>query len=251
MLQIFLLSKPGKDASHVVRQLQSEGHHVSTELPHDSIDLVMSYGGDGTVLYAAQYALKYNVPLYGLFAGTLGFLCSGYCETVLEDLERLANEQADISQRMIISAHIDGKEHTIVNDLVFRNQNIAKMIQVDTCIDGEFFTNFKADGVIVATPTGSTAYNYACGGSIVDAEMDALLLTPIAPQNLFHQGTVLGGNHSIDLRSNDEGVVILDGSRTLTTSQISLTRSNQHLKLVMPQEQRFFDVVREKFHKRR
>lgn len=250
MLHILLLSKPSKDCTHVVRQLQAEGHNVSIDQTDTSIDLVMSYGGDGTVLYAAQYALEYDVPLYGLFAGTLGFLCSGYCESVLEDLERFSHQRVDIAQRMIISAVIDEQHHLIVNDLVLRNQNIAKMIQVDIFLNGNFFTNFKADGVIVATPTGSTAYNYACGGSIVDAEMDALLLTPIAPQNLFHQGTVLGGNHTIELCSNDDGVLILDGSRTIAASQISLFRSNKRLKLVMPQEKKFFDVVREKFHKR-
>jgi NAD+ kinase len=250
MLQILLLSKPGKDSAHVVRQLEAEGHHVYLKPTAAAIDLVMSYGGDGTVLYAAQYALKYDIPLYGLFAGTLGFLCSGYCESVLEDLEHFSQQRVDIAQRMIITACIDGQDHLIVNDLVLRNQNIAKMIQVDVFLNGNFFTNFKADGVIVATPTGSTAYNYACGGSIVDAEMDALLLTPIAPQNLFHQGTVLGGSHVIELCSNDDGIVVLDGSRIITASKISLSQSIKRLKLIMPQEKKFFDVVREKFHKR-
>lgn len=154
-------------------------------------DLVVAVGGDGTVLAAVQRALTHDVPVLGFNLGTMGFLAVAEPEDLEWVLERLIRGDHQTEQRMTIRATVAGQTATGVNDVVVEKVDSQRLIHLDVAVDGERFVTYRADGLIVATPTGSTAYSFSARGPLVDPVLNAMILTPVAAHSLFDRTLVL------------------------------------------------------------
>jgi NAD+ kinase len=154
-------------------------------------DLVLAVGGDGTVLAAAQRALTNDVPILGFNLGTMGFLAEAEPTDLDQVITRLLAGDYEVSERMTVKATIDDASVTGVNDVVVEKVDSQRLIHLDVSVDDERFLTYRADGLIVATPTGSTAYSFSARGPLVDPVLNALILTPVAAHSLFDRTLVL------------------------------------------------------------
>ena len=163
-----------------------------TELDETTgVDLVVAIGGDGTVLKAVRVCLRTGAPIYGINAGNLGFLAEGEPTDLAQTMERLVGEMWFTSDRMMIQASINGGVPVVgLNDVVIEKVESQRTVQLAVSVDGEPFITYTADGVVLATPTGSTAYSLSAGGPLVDPDMDAIVMTPVSPHSLFSRAMV-------------------------------------------------------------
>lgn len=157
----------------------------------DKPDFVLAVGGDGTVLAAAQQALRHDVPLLGFNLGTTGFLAEAEPDDMVEAIDRLMNGDFESVEQMTVAATVNDETATGVNDVVVEKVDSQRLIHLDVSVDGAHFLTYRADGLIIATPTGSTAYSFSARGPLVDPSLDALILTPVAAHSLFDRTLVL------------------------------------------------------------
>lgn len=162
-------------------------------------DMVLAVGGDGTVLAAAQHALAHDVPVLGFNLGTVGFLAEAEPENLDLVIGRLLAGDYEVAERMTVKATVDGDSATGVNDVVVEKVDSQRLIHLDVSVNDEHFLTYRADGLIVATPTGSTAYSFSARGPLVDPVLSALILTPVAAHSLFDRTLVLPGNSKLSI----------------------------------------------------
>ena len=164
----------------------------ATDLDEGSeVDLIVAIGGDGTVLKAVQLGLRTGAPVYGINAGHLGFLADGEPADLEHALDCIARREWYTSERMMIQASINGSHPVVgLNDVVIEKIENQRTVNLAVSVDEEPFITYSADGVVVATPTGSTAYNLSAGGPLVDPEVEAIVMTPVAPHSLFSRSMV-------------------------------------------------------------
>ncbi len=157
----------------------------------EELELIVGIGGDGTLMRAAHIAHELCVPVIGINLGTVGYLTEVEPENVDEMLRRLSIGDLDTQVRMTVAAELpDGSVLHGINDVVMEKVLSQRLVQISVEVDDEFFTTFRSDGLIIATPLGSTAYSLSAGGPIVDPELDVLILTPVAPHSLMNRPTV-------------------------------------------------------------
>jgi NAD+ kinase len=223
-------------------------------------DLVVVLGGDGTLLSMADCigAAGVNVPILGVNFGSLGFLTEVTLPELYPSLEAALDGRAPIEDRMMLRATTlragaGSAEHIALNDVVVTKAAHARMIELSVWVGEEFVTRIKADGLIVATPTGSTAYNLAAGGPIVQPTLDALLLTPIAPHMLTNRPIVIPAATPVRVRPHiedrDEVYATFDGQAGFELKagdEIRISRANRMLRLIRPSTRSYFEVLREK-----
>jgi len=167
--------------------VQAIGDEAITTPP----ELIVGIGGDGTLLRAAHLAHKLDVPVIGINLGTVGYLTEVEPENMDEMLRLLAEGRLGTQSRMTVAAEMpDGKMLHGINDVVMEKVLSQRVVQISVEVNDEFFTTFRADGLIVATPLGSTAYSLSAGGPVVDPDLDALIMTPVAPHSLMSRPTV-------------------------------------------------------------
>jgi len=184
---------------------------------HES-DLLITFGGDGTIVRAARITAGHNLPILGVNLGRLGFLAELQPWEVSGKLEALVNGQYWLEERMMLHADLKRDERVVrsfeaLNDVVVSRGSIARVIRVDTRIDSQYLTTYVADGVIVATPTGSTAYSLAAGGPILDPHLSNILLTPIVPHLTVATALVLPATARVHLvvSAEYEATLTIDG----------------------------------------
>jgi len=165
----------------------------------DVVDLVLAVGGDGTVLAAAQRALASDVPVLGFNLGTMGFLAEAEPDDLDQVITRLLGGDFEVSERMTVKATVDGVSATGVNDVVVEKVDSQRLIHLDVAVDDEHFLTYRADGLIVATPTGSTAYSFSARGPLVDPVLSALILTPVAAHSLFDRTLVIPASSRLSI----------------------------------------------------
>ena len=164
---------------------------LDTESAHAPLDLIVGIGGDGTLLRAAHAAHELDVPVIGINLGTVGYLTEVDPSKITELLRRLAAADLEVHSRMTVAAETpEGEILHGINDIVMEKVLSQRLVQISIEVDGEFFTTFRADGLIVATPLGSTAYSLSAGGPVVDPDLDVLIVTPVAPHSLMSRATV-------------------------------------------------------------
>lgn len=227
------------------------------------VDLIVVLGGDGTLLGVADRvgAAGVDIPVLGVNFGRLGFLTEVALPEMLPTLESVLNGTATIHERSMLHARTsrDGvtrNEQIVLNDVVVTKGTISRLIYLAVYVDGEFVTDVKADGLILASPTGSTAYNLAAGGPIVHPGLDALLLTPIAPHALGNRPIVLPGRSCITVKqatdaARDELFVTFDGQSGFAFGpgdEVTVTCSDRRLRLVASQARGYYDTLRQKLH---
>jgi NAD+ kinase len=182
----------------VLRQTISEkGSEVVEGAAHP--DMVLAVGGDGTMLAAVQSALREEVPVLGFNLGTVGFLTEAEPAQVGDVVARLVAGDYEVDERMTVTATVNGQSATGVNDVVVEKVDSQRLIDLTVTIDGTRFVTYRADGLLVATPTGSTAYSFSAGGPLVDPDLDALILAPVAAHSLFDRALVLPDSAAIDI----------------------------------------------------
>ena len=225
------------------------------------VDVVLVLGGDGTLLSMAKAIAESgrDVPILAVNFGSLGFLTEITRPEILSSLDTVLNNRATHDLRMMLRATATRRaqaplSHMALNDVVFTRTALSRMIELSVSVGDQFVTTVKADGLIVATPTGSTAYNLAAGGPIVHPSMDALVLTPIAPHMLTNRPIVIPTEREVRVRSTssnagDEVYVTVDGQTGFGLQEgdeIAIVKSERPLRLIRSTTRSYFEVLRQK-----
>jgi NAD+ kinase len=244
-------------------QLAGVGSGARTTTKEDlpkACDLIVLLGGDGTLIGMARRIARaaVDVPIAGVNFGSLGFLTEITLDELYPSLEAVLEGTAEIEERMMLQAQTvrSGRVHTqelVLNDVVITKAALSRIIELAVSVNDKPVMRVRADGLIVATPTGSTAYNLAAGGPIVHPVVDAILLTPIAPHMLTNRPLVVAGPSEIsaepDMNGNDEVFVTFDGQsgHALQAGDIvTIRRAEKPLLLVRSSSRSYFDVLRQK-----
>jgi NAD+ kinase len=221
--------------------------------------MVVSVGGDGTLLATARTVGPYRVPILGINLGSLGFLTETHAEEVETVLEAALDGRAPVDERRTLGVkrdHLyhDEPEHIALNDVVISNADLARLFSLSLLVDGDWVADYRADGLILATPTGSTAYNLAAGGPLILPNVDALVATPICPHSLSQRPLIFPGDARLTIML-PEGQracnvqVTVDGQVGFTISpgeRITIFRAPHPILLVRPPGRSFFSVLRDK-----
>jgi len=221
------------------------------------IQLLIVFGGDGTLLSAARALHGHNVPILAVNLGGLGFLTSVTLDELYPLLDAVLANKHRTSERMMLDAEIiHGGKSTLrqcaLNDVVANKGALARMLDFDVYVDSNHVGRYRADGLIVSTPTGSTAYSLAAGGPIVDPAIDAFVVTPICPHMLTNRPLVVPGTAQIELdfsAAEEPIYVTIDGqigSQLKTGDRVKVTKSVNRVTLVRPPTKTYFQVLRSK-----
>ena len=227
------------------------------DAPPAEADLMIVLGGDGTLLAAARAMAERQVPILGVNLGSLGFLTHVALAELYPTLEEVLAGRSGVDSRMMLESHLvrDGEvvaRKTVLNDVVITKGAIARIIQLAVEIDDQFVALVRADGIIVSTPTGSTAYSLAAGGPILHPSLGAMILTPICPHTLTHRPAVIPDQARVELTlrgSADEVYASFDGQaseRLESGDVVRVVKSQSAVKLVRLAEQNYFHVLRHK-----
>lgn len=222
-----------------------------------SFDLLLSIGGDGTILRAATLVRKSGIPILGINAGRLGFLASVQKENIEAFLQLVIDKKYTISKRTLLSLNISPKNKDIqdinfaMNEISVSRKDTTSMITIDTYLNGEFLNSYWADGLIIATPTGSTGYSMSCGGPILTPDVKSLVITPIAPHNLNARPLVIPDKTEIRLKVSgreDQYLVSLDSRITSIKNEAVLTikKTPFQINMVEIPEETFLKTLRNK-----
>jgi NAD+ kinase len=243
--------------AHLARHLQYP-HGVDSMLIPDLAELIVVLGGDGTLISTARLIGERNVPIVGVNLGSLGFLTEITVDELYSTLESWLAGAQRISERMMLHAVIerDGEEianHLVLNDVVINKGALARIVDLETMINCYDLTTYKADGLIISTPTGSTGYSLSAGGPIIHPSMNCLVLTPICPHTLTNRPVVVSDDSLVvvTVRSlPDEDVFLtLDGQvgvQLRCGDRIQVRRARQSAKLVMSSRMDYFGILRTK-----
>jgi NAD+ kinase len=223
----------------------------------DGIDLMVVLGGDGTLLAAARALHGREIPLFPVNLGGLGFLTAITTDEICPELERAFRNEHRIGKRRMLRCRVLRGESTIagyeaLNDVVLTKSSIARMIDLDAYVDNNFVTSYKADGLIVCTPTGSTAYSLSAGGPIIFPRVEAFCITPISPHTLTNRPVILPDTSIIEIvnkASDGEAYLTIDGQvgePLHCDDRVVASRSPHVLQLIRPPKSMFFDVLRQK-----
>jgi NAD+ kinase len=233
-------------------KLGDRGHSaVAKEDLGKQSDLLITFGGDGTLLSVARNAPA-GVPVLGVNMGTLGFLTEVRVEEFPAMLELVLAGNYTAEDRVAFDVSVDGRSFRVLNDATINKSALARIIDIRVTVSGLFVTTFRADGLIVATPTGSTAYNLSAGGPIVYPTMGAIVITPICPHMLTNRPIVLPDNLDIEIgiaTPNQEIFLTLDGQDGLPITErdhVRIRKSEQTVLLVQSPNKNYFDVLRAK-----
>lgn len=229
----------------------------------EQVDVMLAFGGDGTLLAVASAVANSSadVPVLGINLGRLGFLTEVSRDELTEALDAVLSGRTQVETRLMLNGRLQRKgetvlQHLALNDVVMTRGPLSRMIEIDVTVDGHMVCHVKADGLIVATATGSTAYNLSAGGPIVHPSVDAILLTPIAPHTLTNRPLVLPATAQIGLRpiadphpAAADVVATFDGQYGITLERddaMLIARTPRRLQLLRTSNRTHFDMLREK-----
>ncbi|OAM53307.1 NAD(+) kinase [Methylovorus sp. MM2] len=221
-------------------------------------DLAVVLGGDGTMLTAARALVDYKIPLVGVNRGRFGFLTDLSSESMLDAMERILAGEFNIEQRMLLTASIIRNGEVIsqglaMNDVVVNKSGLSRLIELEINIDGQFVHRQRSDGLILATPTGTTAYALSAGGPILHPTLDAIALVPIAPHTLSNRPIAINSASKVEItliHAEDAGVHF-DGQLNMSIQQgdkVLVERAEKTVSLLHPLGHSHYDMLREKLH---
>ena len=276
---IGILSRPRREQLSVVvppllKWLESRGikavldEETATALPAgskgqtrsavaDATQLLLVLGGDGTMLAAARLAAPRRIPILPINMGSLGFLTSFTLDELYPALEDTLAGSPSISQRVMLQAELVRGGSVIerqlaLNDVVIHKGALARMIQLELSINADFVCRYRADGLIVSSPTGSTAYSLSAGGPIVHPAVEAFIITPICPHMLTDRPVVVRDYCQLEIKMNGDAESVyltLDGQRGVpleSTDILRVQRAKEHLQLIQPPQKPYFEILRNK-----
>ena len=258
-----------KQAEYVKEYLTKKGHKCWTQSAWESADfepkvkesdVVITAGGDGTVLRAAQITANYDVPIAGINHGTLGFLTEIPQDKVDEDLERMLNGDYRLDERCILDVDVKQPDKELqsfhaLNDVVIARGEMARLLGLNVVVNGQKLTYLKSDGIVCSTPTGSTGYTYACGGSVMHPSSRNLQIVGIAPHLTFNHPVVLSADSVIEIEifSGYVCTMNIDGHINMpivdrTTFKVKM--SDLKVKFIRFGEDNFFETLTTKLRTR-
>ncbi|MDX1271400.1 NAD kinase [Bizionia paragorgiae] len=223
----------------------------------DSFDLLVSIGGDGTILRAITYVKNLNIPIVGINTGRLGFLATIQHDEIEDAIKHIFDKNYTLSKRSLLSLETSEENSDIkdlnfaLNEIAVSRKNTTSMITVDTKLNDEYLTSYWSDGLIVSTPTGSTGYSLSCGGPVITPDATSFVLTPIAPHNLSARPLVIEDSTKIELRVHgreDYYLVSLD-SRIITLSNntsVTIRKADFTINMIELPYESFLDTLRKK-----
>jgi NAD+ kinase len=222
-------------------------------------DLVVSIGGDGTLLHAARHVAARDVPLVGINRGRLGFLTDVSPEHMLEAVDAILSGDYLAERRLMLAATLDGEPARgglfALNDVVLQKGDTGRLLDFTTEVDGIYVNTHRGDGLIVATPTGSTAYALSCGGPIIQPNVDALVMVPICPHTLSDRPLVLPAASTIRVTLENAGGsaahVVCDGEplgRVATGDALAISLAKQTVTLLHPRDYNYYELLRSKLN---
>lgn len=220
-------------------------------------DVVFVLGGDGTMLSVSRAVAEKGVPILGINLGSMGFITEINKDELYEVVDRILSGDCAIEERLMLTARIrrDGKEisgYTVLNDVVINKGALARIIDMETSINGRYVTTFKADGLIIATPTGSTAYSLSASGPIIYPTLDSIVVTPICPHTLTNRPILVPHDFTIEvaLRTLSEDVYLtLDGQIGAPLRMddiVEISQAEYKARLLIPYERDYFEILRNK-----
>ena len=215
------------------------------------VDFLISVGGDGTLLSVVRKSFKYDKAVLGINLGTLGFLTDISMEQLPNFIKDLKNNIYKIDNRMMVEGSVNLNKFVAFNDIVISRKSISSMIRIEGKINGKNFNSYYGDGVIISTPTGSTAYNLSVGGPIVYPLTEAFIITPVAPHSLTQRPLVMPVDFEIEFKiiDNQGAVVIVDGQDIYEVEQnqsIKVKIANKKAKMIHRVQRDYFEVLNEK-----
>jgi len=237
-------------SQHDWKSIKREG------IPAD-IEMIVVLGGDGTLLSVARQVWNKNIPILGVNLGGLGFLTEITLDELYPVLEKVLRNDFEINEREVLNAGVirNGKriaEFIVLNDAVINKGALARIIDLETTINGEYLSTFRSDGLIISTPTGSTAYNLSAGGPIVYPSLHTIIITPICPHTLTIRPIIIPDDVKIRalLKSRDEEVTLtLDGQQGFGLEfedVVEVGKAEGHILLIKSPYRQYFELLREK-----
>ncbi len=224
------------------------------------VDLIIAVGGDGTILHAANLAQHHDVPLLGINRGKLGFLADILPNEIQDAIKAVLMGDYTEESRMMLEAKIV-KEKTIthvnlaLNDVVIQRSDTGRMLDFNTSIASQYINSYSGDGLIIATPTGSTAYSLSCGGPIIEPNLDSYVMVPICPHTLSVRPLVLPANKDIEIhligKIDSKADVTIDGRKLceiVPNDTINIKKAPKKTLLIHPPGYDYFEVLRSKLH---
>lgn len=265
MDRFYIITNDAKDKNHEITQkikdyLTSHGKSCVTDKKQaekEKLDCAVVIGGDGTLILAARELLGRRVPLLGVNMGTLGYLTEADVQNLFPALDRLMEGTFTTEKRMMLSGNIKGiKEDVALNDIVVTRSESLHIVQLKLYVNGEYLTSYQADGLIISTPTGSTAYNLSAGGPIVEPTASMILITPICSHSLNKSSIVLSATDDIEIeigsrrnQESEEAVVTFDGTdimRLKTGDRVKVQKAEEVTELIKLSNISFLETLREK-----
>lgn len=228
---------------------------IQRELIPEKSDIILSMGGDGTLLSTARLVGSRGIPILGINIGSLGFLTEQTPESLERNLDRVVAGDYAIQERMVLATtvlnEVNSETLYALNDVVVGRKDI-RMVHLALYSNGDYICSYAADGLIISTPTGSTAYSLAVGGPILNPEMDALIASPIAPHTLTSRPLVFSADEELTLEvesKTDEAHLTLDGQSSISlknSDKVSIRKGGYYVRLVRFKENSFYKVLRSK-----
>ncbi|MDP4144808.1 MAG: NAD(+)/NADH kinase [Bacillota bacterium] len=230
------------------------------KLESKDLDMVITLGGDGTILSTARQLAGYQVPILGVNLGNLGFLSSIEPSELSYAIDAIIKGDYYVEDRLMLKCTIvsgdSNKEYNFLNDIVLSKGTLARIVKYNVNIDKHFYTDFNGDGIIISTPTGSTAYSLSAGGPIIYPTLDMLSITPICPHSLGMRTIVIGANSEVEvnIKSTDQNVFLtVDGQESIQITKQDKVIVNEYpykCKLIKLNNYSYFDVLRKKIVQR-
>jgi NAD+ kinase len=230
---------------------------LSREQVAEQSQLLLVLGGDGTLLAAARVAAPLGIPMLPINMGSLGFLTSFKLEELYPALEETMAGKFTVSERIMLDVQLERagsliERQSVVNEAVIHKGELARMIELELAIDEDFVCRYRADGLIVATPTGSTAYSLSAGGPIVHPSVESWIITPICPHTLSDRPVVVRDSSAVEVivSANTESVFLtLDGQTGIPIEpkdKVRMKRAVERLKLIQPLKKSYFEILHRK-----
>lgn len=243
------------------KRLDYKNTGVSLEELYSNSDVIIVLGGDGTILNIARQSSQYGVPLFGINLGHLGFLAEAEIGDMYMALDKIVKGDYSIQKRMMLEASVEDSGDELkgllaLNDISITKAMQSRMIKLSIFINDSFFELYSADGIIISSPTGSTAYSLSAGGPIISPELNVLVITPICPHTLHNRSIVVSDKDEVRIEiceDNTEVMLSVDGQNSykLSTGKVVKVRSSSCVtNLVKLKQRSFFDVLRRKISER-
>ena len=228
--------------------------YFSTKNP-PKVDFLLCLGGDGTLISGVRIFSNPSVPVLGVHLGGLGFLAQITPEVLIDKLESVKKEEFKIQDRLVLSAKISNNDNSFfaVNDFVVQNETSFRVTSLSLFIDNQHVSDYKSDGIIISTPTGSTAYSLSSGGPIVQPDVFSIVITPIAPHSLTSRPLVLPSDVEVEFRFNEESEdnlkLIVDGQNIINftkDSTVKLSQAKHHLRFITFKDYNYYETLKNK-----